>query len=114
VKLFNVIVVFDVSKGDSVKLFNVIVVFDVYCAAETEESARAAILETIATGQEPSESNALEVTKAREIRAAWENASPFVAADISDADFETLRGKTTAQTFSMLHEKVTPNKAGDK
>ncbi len=98
------------------KIFNVIAVFDVYCVAESEEMAREAVMQMIHREAEPaSEQNALEVTKAREVRAAWENKNPFVAADVSDEDFETLKGKTTAQTFAMLHEKSEADKkAGAK
>ena len=51
------------------------------------------------------EQTALAVTKEREIRTAWREEKVIVAADVSDDDFEKLKGKTTLDVFNMLHTK---------
>lgn len=88
------------------KLYNTIIIWDVYCVAESEETARAAVRQHIREeGLRASEEVGLEVRKPTEVRAAWEAERPIVASDISDTDFDTLKGKTTSQVFSMLHMK---------
>lgn len=94
------------------KAFNTIVVFDVVCIAESEEAAQAAVLALIRDQAEPlaaSESTALEARKPTEIRKQWVNERPIVGADVSDEDFETLKGKTVMEVHAMLYAK--PEKA---
>ncbi len=88
------------------KLFNTCVVWDIYTVAESHEAARAAAEAMIKSGElNPSESVALEVKRENEVREAWRNERPLVGQDISDADFEKLKGKTTHDVFAMLHVK---------
>lgn len=90
------------------RLYNTIMVFDVYCVAESPEEARATILEAIRDGEQPldpSEQNALPVSREREVRDAWREEKPFVGATVSDEDFERCKGKTTFEVFKMLHVK---------
>jgi len=97
------------------KIYNVIVVYDVYCVAQTPEAAREAVLQMIRGSDEPLEASTSaepEVTEQKQIRAAWENERPIVGADVSDADFAKLKGKTVTETFAMLHTK--PRKADAK
>lgn len=92
------------------KLFNVIVIYDVYVVAESGEAAQAAILDVINSSDlKPSETVGFEVTREQAIRARWRDEKPFVAADISGADFAKLKGKTTVETFTDLYTKVAPN-----
>lgn len=110
------------KKG--MKLFNTIIVWDVYCVAETEDAARAAVLNAIRTPSAaddgtvtfeiPSEETALECREERHVRDAWVQAKPFVADDVSDADFERVKGKTTLETLQMLHQKAKPEAAPKK
>lgn len=87
-------------------LHNTFVVYDVYVLAESPEAARAAALELITAGElPPSEQNALPVTKEAQIRTAWRAESPIVAADVSDADFARVKGKTVLDTYNMLYTK---------
>lgn len=89
------------------KVWNVIVVHDVYAIAETPESARAAIIAAIASGEiELTEQNAIPVNAERGLRESWREQKPFVGDDVSDADFETLKGKTTLEIFKMINEKL--------
>lgn len=87
------------------KLIEVIVVYDCYVIAESDEEAIKALKLHIKEGLRPSDENALEVLHQRSIRAAWEDERPIVGADISDKDFETLKGRTTNQVFALLHTK---------
>ena len=89
------------------KLFNVIVVWDVYAVAETPESARAVVMEFIKGGDfDASDTNAIPVVAERNIREAWTKLGPLVAVDVSDADFEAVKGKTTLDVFKMLFGKA--------
>jgi hypothetical protein len=90
------------------KLHNVIVVFDVYAVSSDGEDsatkARECVLAAIASGElAPSDQNAIQVLNERNIREAWKAERPFVGADVSDADFEQLKGKTTEDVFNMLN-----------
>lgn len=95
------------TNGKSkMRVHNVIVVYDVYAVAETPESARAAILGAIASNElQPSDQNAIPVNHERSIREQWRTEKPFVGEDVSDADFERCKGKTTLDIFNMLHTK---------
>lgn len=91
------------------KVWNVIVVHDVYAIAETPEAARASIIAAIASGEiEITEQNAIPVNHERSIRETWRDQKPFVGDDVSDADFETLKGKTTLEIFKMIMTKEPP------
>lgn len=96
------------------KLHNVIIVHDVYVVAETEEDAIKTVLDGIHTAEEPlkpSEQVAIEATDPRRsVRAAWCDERPFVGASISDADFETLKGKSTLDVCKMIYTKPEPEK----
>lgn len=87
------------------KLYNTVIVFDVFTVAETPEAAREAALAALHEGLVPSEQVATEVTRPNTIRAAWVNQRPLVAADVADADFETLQGKDTAAVYAQLYTK---------
>jgi len=89
-----------------VKLFNVIVVYDCYVVAESDDAARAALLLHIREEKLPtSETNVLPATEPRHIRTAWQDERPLVASDVSDEDFERVKGKTTEAVRAMLHAK---------
>ena len=97
---------------EPLKLHNVIIVFDVYALAHDAAQAReviiAAIRDSPANGAEPfapSEAVALPTSRIREVRAAWTNQKPFVADDVTDEEFESVKGKTTIEVFQMLNLK---------
>ena len=120
------------------KLYNVVVVFDVYAVGESPEDATRAILEAIYTPSDqidnmlagdlktpegsplhPSSHYASQVVREWSVREAWKNQKPYVGAEVSDEDFEKLKGKTTIEAFKMLHVKEpetteTTNKKGPK
>ena len=79
------------------KLYNVVKTFDVYAVAESPEEARA-VVETFIRqeGLPASDEIAIE---------AWHEQRPMVADDVSDTDFDQLKGKTTMEIFKMLHVK---------
>ncbi len=92
------------------RIQNVIVVYDVYCVTGDDEQApqhaREEIIRAIQNGElAPSDQNAIPVSMERAIRETWKDERPFVAADVTDAEFETLKGKTTLDIFNMLHVK---------
>lgn len=92
------------------KLYNVIVVYDVYAVAESHEKAREAVLMAIVGGdgvtpESPSEQTAIESRENKNIRDAWIEQKPFVGDDVSDQDFESLRGKNTVEIHAMLYKK---------
>jgi hypothetical protein len=88
------------------KLYNTVVVWDCYTVAENAEAARTAAYQMIQTGElPPSESVAPEVKREGEVRDAWRNQNPIVAADVSEADFAKVKGKTTLDVYNMLHTK---------
>lgn len=53
----------------------------------------------------PSESTAIETREERNVRQAWRDEKPLVGNDVSDVDFEKLKGKTTLDVFKMLYHK---------
>ncbi len=87
------------------KLFNAIAIFDVYVVAESSEKAREALLAAIIDGTKPMEITATETVRESSIRSGFREERPFVAADISDADFTKCKGKTTAQLFAQIYTK---------
>jgi hypothetical protein len=87
------------------KLYNTIAIYDVYTVAESNETAREALLAAIAEGLKPSESTATETVREGAIRQGFREERPFVAADVSEVDFNRCKGKTTAQMFELLYLK---------
>lgn len=89
------------------RLYNTIVIFDVYTIARSGEAAREALIELIKTAQiEPTENVAKESTMVNSIRASQLEASPLVAADVTDEEFATLKGITNAQAFERFYKKA--------
>lgn len=89
------------------RLYNAIVIYDVYMVGKTPEAAREGLLSAIASGElKPSEIVAKEVTMQSSIRESWKEERPWLANDITDEEFETLRGKSTQLTFDMLYKKA--------
>ncbi len=92
------------------KLFSVIKVYDVYVAAESAEEASMTIIKAIRNSDPetllaPNEATVNEARNERDVHERWRDLKPFVGDDVSDADFETLKGKTTIQILDMLHPK---------
>jgi len=88
------------------KLFNTVVIFDVFCVGNDPEKAREAVLDAIREGMKPSEMTALEARTEGNIRQSWRDQKPFVAADISDADFEKkIKGHTTIELWKSIYTK---------
>lgn len=84
------------------KLYNTIIAFDCYVFAESEGAAIDALNEMIKSGEVGgTHRKALEL-RASPVRKEWQDERPLVAADVSDADFERLRGKTIQQAHEML------------
>lgn len=91
------------------KVHNVIIVFDVYAVAEEPAAAREAIIAAINNGEiKISDQNAIPVNHERSIRDSWRDERPFIGADVSDEDFESLKGKTTLEIFKMIMTKEPP------
>ncbi len=94
------------SKEFSLRLYNVIVVFDVYCIGEENMPSLEAVQAAISSGMlKASTGNSLEVREVRQVREAWLEQSPIVADDVSDQDFKSIQGKTTKQVAEMLLTK---------
>lgn len=88
------------------RLYNTIAIFDCFIVAENGEPAREALLSWIRDERmQPSELVAIEVKRKETVRASWQNQNPLVASDISDDDFEAIKGKTTLDVFAHLYEK---------
>lgn len=90
------------------KIFNAIVLYDVFVVAETNEAAVEALKAWIAEGLNPSEQKAMEARDERNIRQSWREQKPLIGADISDADFKKLKGKTTIEAFELIYKKNKP------
>jgi len=89
-----------------IRLYNTIAVFDVYTVARTNEAARDALLAAIVAGDaKPTEVTAKEITMPGSIRSSWTEQNPFVASDITDEEFETLKGITTSAAFERFYMK---------
>lgn len=87
------------------KLYNTIVIFDVYTIANSAEAARQSALQWIRERELPvSESTAIE-TRTDNIRSSWRDQKPLVADDVSDSDFESIKGKTAADIWAQLYTK---------
>lgn len=87
------------------KVFNVIAIWDVYVVAESSEDARKALLAAMVDGQDPSEIVGTEVTREASIRTSWVEQKPFVGDEVSLADFNAIKGKTTGEIFKQLYTK---------
>jgi hypothetical protein len=87
------------------KLYNAIAIWDCYVVAESSEKAREALLGSISDGEAPSEIVAVEANREAAIRDAWREQKPLVAVDVSEADFQQLKGKTTIEIFGRLYTK---------
>ncbi len=97
-----------VRKADRVdlRLYNTIIIYDVYCIARTADEARQAILQSIQGDVRMfTEATSRELTSINSIRASWAEQSPFVAADVSDEEFENLKGITTSAAFERLYQR---------
>jgi len=93
------------------KLFNTIVIYDTYVVAESGEAAREALLEAIRDGKkpaEPTEHVAREARNERDVRPAQHEKLPTVAGDVSDKDFDKIKGKTIIEVFKQLYTKTPP------
>jgi hypothetical protein len=91
----------------SLRLYNTIAIFDIYVAAHTPEAAREALIEAIKSGElKPSEMVAKEVTMPGSIRSSWVDEKPWVAPDVTDEEFESLKGSTTMQAYEKLYTKT--------
>jgi hypothetical protein len=90
-----------------VKLFNAIAIYDIYIVAESGEAARKALVLAIKDDPDfkPSEVVANESVREGSIREGWREERPLVAADVSDGDFEKVRGRTTSEIFQRLYLK---------
>jgi hypothetical protein len=88
-----------------VKLYNVIAIYDVFCVAETSEAARESLLAWIEEGMKPSEIIGVETVRENSIRDSWREQKPLVGADVSDADFKKIEGKTTLEIFQHIYTK---------
>lgn len=87
------------------RMMNVILVYDAYCVAVEGESAEAAVLDLIQSGElKPSQHKALPLV-ASPVQPAWRDERPIVADDVPDAVFEQLKGKTTQQAYELLTKK---------
>lgn len=88
------------------KLYNVVIIHDVFVVGNDPEKAREAVLAAIREGATPSEMTALEARTEGNICQSWREQKPFVAADISDDDFEKkIKGHTTIELWKSLYTK---------
>lgn len=88
------------------RLFNTIVIFDDYTVAKTADEARAALLAAIADGSAaPTEVVSKEVTMANSIRTSKADEKPLVAGDVTDEEFETLKGITNSAAFERFYTR---------
>lgn len=92
-------------SDNSPKMFNVIVTWDVYAVANEGQSAEAAVLELIKSGEISATHRKALPMKVSPVREAWRDERPIVGDDVSDADFARLRGKTTQQAYELLTKK---------
>lgn len=88
------------------RLFNAIVIFDDYVVAKSSEAAREALLAAIASSDvTPMEIVAKETTMANSIRSSKTDDKPLVAADVTDEEFETLKGITNSAAFERFYTR---------
>lgn len=91
------------------KLYNVIITYDGYVVAGDDESAiksaREAMIELIQANEyHPAYSAALPVANTP-VQPRCQLERPIVAADVSDADFAKVKGKTNQQVWELLTKK---------
>jgi hypothetical protein len=86
------------------KVFNVVAMWDVYVIAEEHATAREAFMQLI-NELPPSEFKANETRLSQTIRPAWHEQKPLVATDVSEDDFQAIRGKTTLDIFNHIYSK---------
>jgi hypothetical protein len=88
------------------KLYNAIAIFDVYMVSRDGNLARESLISAIASGDvEPTEVTATEIRQQGSIRASWLEKSPYIATDVTDAEFETLKGITTSAAFDRFYTR---------
>ncbi len=90
-----------------IKLYNVVIIYDVIVVANEGTSAREAVLQWIRDADEPLDPNhiaSLQVVHAP-LKPTQQAIKPIVAADVSDQDFATVKGKTNQQVHDMLFKK---------
>lgn len=88
------------------RLYNAIVIYDDYVIAKSGEAAREALLAAVAAGDlSPMEIVAKEVTMANSIRTSKVEDKPLVANDVTDEEFETLRGITNSVAFERFYTR---------
>lgn len=88
------------------RLYNVIIIYDDYVIAKEAAEARALVEGAIVAGDlEPMEQVAKEVTMANSIRTSKVKASPLVASDVTDEEFEALRGITNSAAFERFYTR---------
>lgn len=90
----------------TMRLMNVIVIYDVYCVAEQEGPAIDAVRSLVLSGEiKPNHYKALALGTSP-VRPDWRAERPIVADDISDVDFERLKGKTTQEVYDLLMRHI--------
>lgn len=97
-----------IAKKDHVdlKLYNTIAVIDVYFVARDGIAAREALIAAIASGDvKPTEITAMEIRQQGSIRTSWIEQKPFVAADVTDDEFETLKGVTVGAAYERFYNR---------
>jgi len=88
------------------RLYNAIIIYDDYVISRSPEEARLALLASIKSGDlSPMEIVAKEVTMANSIRRSKIDERPLVASDISDSEFDTLRGIDISSAFERFYLK---------
>ena len=88
------------------RLYNTIAIFDVYVVSRSSKTAREALINAISSGDiEPTEITATEIRRQESIRSSWLDQPPFIADDVTEAEFEKLRGITTSAAFTRFYEK---------
>lgn len=94
------------ERIEPLKLYNTIIIFDVYAVAKSPEAANEAVKAWIKSGElAPSSENALEAREERNIRASWLDERPIIGDDLTDEEFKSLKGKSTAEAFTRFYKK---------
>lgn len=89
------------------RVYNTIVIFDVYTVGRSPEACRETILDAIKAGTiQPTEIVAKEITMQNSIRASWVDQKPWVAADITDTEFEQIKELTTLQAWDAFYKRT--------
>ena len=88
------------------RLYNTIVIYDDYVVARSNEEARQALLASIQSGDTaPTEVVAKEVSMISSVRASKVDERPLIASDVTDDEFEKLRGITNGSAFEPFYLK---------